>query len=61
VAQLENCAGIVSDVHHKKGRGIYYLDTDTWIAVCRNCHDIITKDSNLAINLNLSEKRNGKI
>ena len=26
------------DVHHKKGRGQYYLDEETWMAVCRACH-----------------------
>ena len=27
-----------TDVHHKKGRGRYYLRVDTWLAVCRTCH-----------------------
>tara|TARA_B100001093_G_scaffold504253_1_gene559790 strand:- start:25 stop:312 length:288 start_codon:yes stop_codon:yes gene_type:complete len=30
-----------TDVHHKKGRGKYYLDVDTWLSVCRKCHDRI--------------------
>jgi hypothetical protein len=30
-----------TDVHHKKGRGKYYLDEDSWLAVCRQCHDEI--------------------
>tara|TARA_Y100000592_G_scaffold37730_1_gene59702 strand:+ start:1052 stop:1198 length:147 start_codon:yes stop_codon:yes gene_type:complete len=21
-----------------RGRGIYHLDVDTWLPVCRNCH-----------------------
>jgi hypothetical protein len=30
------------DVHHKAGRsGSNYLDTDTWMAVCRKSHDLI--------------------
>lgn len=30
-----------SDVHHKFKRGKYFLDTSTWIAVCRSCHEKI--------------------
>ena len=33
-----------TDVHHKKGRGKYYLDEDTWLATCRQCHDEIHKN-----------------
>jgi hypothetical protein len=30
------------DVHHQAGRyGGNYLNTDTWLAVCRGCHDWI--------------------
>jgi ribosomal protein L32 len=31
------------DIHHKAGRGRFYLDVDTWMAVCRECHDYIHK------------------
>lgn len=38
----EVCAKSKStDIHHKKGRGKYYLDEDSWLAVCRPCHDRI--------------------
>jgi hypothetical protein len=30
-----------TDVHHKKGRGKHYLDVDSWLSVCRQCHDRI--------------------
>lgn len=30
-----------TDVHHRKGRGKYYLDDDSWLSVCRRCHDRI--------------------
>ena len=30
-----------TDVHHRKGRGKYYLDVESWLSVCRNCHDRI--------------------
>jgi hypothetical protein len=29
------------DVHHIKGRGMYLLDQDTWLPVCRHCHNQI--------------------
>ena len=29
------------DVHHKAGRGPNMLEVDTWLAVCRQCHDDI--------------------
>jgi hypothetical protein len=36
------------DVHHVKGRGKYYLDESTWMAVCRKCHDWIHSHANSA-------------
>ncbi len=30
-----------TDVHHKKGRGKFYLDVESWLSVCRRCHDRI--------------------
>jgi hypothetical protein len=26
------------DVHHKRGRGKHLLNTETWMAGCRECH-----------------------
>ena len=33
-----------TDVHHIAGRGINYLNEDTWLSTCRPCHDRIHKD-----------------
>ena len=33
-----------TDVHHKAGRGKHYLDKDTWLSVCRSCHDKIHRE-----------------
>ncbi len=30
-----------TEVHHKAGRGKNLLRTETWLAVCRNCHSWI--------------------
>lgn len=40
-AALPCCQGGATDVHHKKGRGKWYLVVKTWMAVCRPCHDWI--------------------
>ena len=37
-AKIYKCMLKSTDVHHKKGRGKYLLDTSTWLSVCRNCH-----------------------
>ena len=43
-AGLQGCQGQATDVHHTysgKDRSKYYLKTETWLAVCRNCHNYI--------------------
>ena len=37
-AKIDKCSVHTTDVHHKNGRGLYHLETSTWLAVCRNCH-----------------------
>jgi hypothetical protein len=56
-ARLPGCLYSATDVHHKRGRGIYYLITSTWLAVCRKCHSWITENSRAAILMGLSESR----
>lgn len=56
-AKLLNCTKIASDIHHTKGRGIYFLDETTWISVCRNCHHWIEMHPKEAKELNLSQSR----
>lgn len=51
------CNYNATDVHHKKGRGKYYLITTTWLAVCRQCHDWIETHPNDAKELGYSENR----
>jgi hypothetical protein len=42
------------DVHHKKGRlNGNYLNEETWIAVCRPCHDWIHSNPSKARKLGL--------
>lgn len=61
-AKLQNCmrtTGLDLTIHHTKGRGAYYLDTSTWIAVCLSCHEWIETHPAEAKQLLLSQNRNG--
>lgn len=40
-AKIPGCTGVATDIHHKKGRGQYYLITTTWMSACRQCHEWI--------------------
>ncbi len=51
------CDKFSSEIHHKKGRGEYYLDISTWIACCRNCHSWAETHPEEAKELGFSESR----
>ena len=40
-AKLDGCLTHSTDVHHKSGRDDNYLNQDTWLSVCRTCHQWI--------------------
>lgn len=57
--KLKGCTHFATQVHHMQGRsGALLFDTSKWKALCWNCHELITEDSGMAINLGLSLKRN---
>jgi len=57
-ARMPGCTGLSSDVHHKAGRtGDNYLNMNTWLAVCRNCHSWIELNAVEAKELGFSESR----
>ena len=56
-AALPDCTQRSTDVHHKKGRGIYHNDVSTWLSVCRNCHNWIEANPIDAEELGFSIKR----
>jgi hypothetical protein len=56
-ARLTGCTLVASDVHHKKGRGNYYLDITTFLPVCRSCHSYIELHPNEAKELGFSLNR----
>ena len=56
-ACLPGCTFIATEVHHKKGRGEFMLDTSTWLPSCHNDHVWIELDPVEAKILGLSEDR----
>jgi hypothetical protein len=56
-ARLQGCSLQSTDVHHKKGRGLHYLDKLTWLSVCRSCHTWIELHPKEAKELNFSLNR----
>lgn len=56
-AKMRGCTHQATDVHHKRGRGKYYLDTSSWLAVCRSCHEWIHRNTADAIELGFVESR----
>jgi hypothetical protein len=41
MANLKGCTKDTQDVHHLSGRGKNLNNVDTWVALCRFCHDAI--------------------
>ena len=57
-AGLPGCTGIVTDIHHQRGRiGKNLLDQSTWLPVCRNCHSIIEHEPEMAKENGFSKSR----
>ena len=56
-AALPDCTHKSTDIHHKKGRGIYHNDVSTWLSVCRSCHNWIELNPIEAEELGFSIKR----
>lgn len=59
-AKIHRCSLKSTDVHHKKGRGVYLLDTNTWLSVCRSCHNWIETHPEDAKELGFSISKNEK-
>lgn len=48
-AGLNGCTKQATECHHRAGRRNYWLVIyEFFLSVCRNCHDIIGEDSNMA-------------
>lgn len=53
----EYCTKRTDDAHHKRGRGEYLLQSDTWLPVCRSCHSYIEAHPEEAKERGWSESR----
>lgn len=51
------CTFYATQIHHKKGRGLYLLVLETWLGVCHNCHERIEGDPKRAKELGYSMDR----
>jgi len=56
-AKIHKCSLHATEVHHKQGRGVYHLDTSTWLPVCRNCHNWIENNPTESYELGYSASR----
>lgn len=56
--KLTGCSRIATDIHHKRGRGIWYLCVLFFLPVCRSCHDRIGRESAMAFANGFSIYRN---
>lgn len=57
MAKLTGCQIHTTDVHHKKGRGIWLLIVKWFLPVCRSCHIWIGDNHEKAVELGLSASR----
>lgn len=52
-----NVTGENLTIHHKKGRGKYYLDQTTWVSLCLACHTYVETHPLEARSLGLSDTK----
>lgn len=57
-AKLKNCTLKATDVHHMQGRGKNLLKVATWLPLCRNCHEWVERNPEMAKELGYSKDRN---
>lgn len=53
----EYCTKVTEEPHHKKGRGKFLFSIDTWLPVCRSCHNYIEAHPKEAKEKGWSESR----
>lgn len=58
MAHLPGCSLQATDIHHVMGRiEENYLDTDTWVSLCRSCHTLIETSPDLGRDLGFVKNR----
>lgn len=56
MGNFEGCTFVANEVHHKYSgskRNMYLLEVDTWMAICRCCHNQIHNNPKKAKELGL--------
>jgi hypothetical protein len=53
----DGCTGVATEIHHRRGRGIWFLIVSTWLAVCHWCHVKIEREPHWAKQNGYSEDR----
>lgn len=59
-AKLPGCLNVYGQdltIHHTKGRGKYYLQSETWIPLCLTCHQWVETHPKEAREMNLSQSK----
>jgi len=58
MAHLPGCTQQATDIHHVKGRaGGFYLDTTTWVSLCRTCHTKVELNPELGRDIDMVKTR----
>lgn len=59
-ANLPGCKIKSTECHHVRGRGQYYLDDSTYLALCTPCHKWINEHNEAALEMGFCKSRLGK-
>jgi len=53
--RCQKCGDKATEIHHKKGRGIYTTDVSTFMSICRKCHTWVHMNPELSRGLGYLE------
>lgn len=60
-ANLQGCKKKATECHHVRGRGQYYLDDTTYLALCSPCHKWVNEHNEAASEMGFCKSRLEKI
>ena len=58
--KFDGCTFVTTQVHHSKGRGIYFLIKKFLIPCCDNCHKVAEANPSLAMEKGFTQSRLNK-
>lgn len=59
ICEADGAPTRATEVHHRRGRGAFFLAVETWLPICRSHHEQVTLNPTWAIENGWSEKRIG--